>query len=106
RVASAEPATAPADFRTPPGRPWPRSTTWTSARSLTICWQYGPASMTSSFTRLLHLGNVVVDVVLSVPALPERGGDVLATPTQTAAGGGVHRVAAAGAGGGRPRRGG
>src|SRR5262249_57735383 len=96
RVASAEPATAPADFRTPPGRPWPRSTTWTSARSLTICWQYGPASMTSSFTRLLHLGNVVVDVVLSVPALPERGGDVLATRTQTAAGRRLHLAGPAG----------
>ena len=30
------------------------------------------------FGRLLHLGNVVVDVVLDVPALPDRGGDVLA----------------------------
>jgi sugar/nucleoside kinase (ribokinase family) len=51
--------------------------------------------MTSSFTRLLHLGNVVVDVVLSVPALPEPGGDVLATGTQTAAGGGFNVMAAA-----------
>jgi len=51
--------------------------------------------MTSSFTRLLHLGNVVVDVVLSVPALPEPGGDVLATGAQTAAGGGFNVMAAA-----------
>jgi sugar/nucleoside kinase (ribokinase family) len=51
--------------------------------------------MTSSFTRLLHLGNVVVDVVLHVPALPEPGGDVLATRTQTAAGGGFNVMAAA-----------
>lgn len=29
--------------------------------------------------RLLHLGNVMMDLVLAVPALPERGGDVLAT---------------------------
>ena len=51
--------------------------------------------MTSSFTRLLHLGNVVVDVVLSVPVLPEPGGDVLATRAQTAAGGGFNVMAAA-----------
>jgi len=51
--------------------------------------------MTSSFTRLLHLGNVVVDVVLSVPALPEPGGDVLATRAETAAGGGFNVMAAA-----------
>jgi sugar/nucleoside kinase (ribokinase family) len=51
--------------------------------------------MASSFTRLLHLGNVVVDVVLSVPALPEPGGDVLATRAQTAAGGGFNVMAAA-----------
>jgi len=47
------------------------------------------------FDRLLHLGNVVVDVVLTVPALPERGGDVLATSTQTAAGGGFNVMSAA-----------
>jgi sugar/nucleoside kinase (ribokinase family) len=51
--------------------------------------------MTDPFTRLLHLGNVVVDVVLSVPALPEPGGDVLATGAQTAAGGGFNVMAAA-----------
>ena len=51
--------------------------------------------MTSPFGRLLHLGNVVVDVVLTVPALPEPGGDVLATSTQTAAGGGFNVMAAA-----------
>jgi sugar/nucleoside kinase (ribokinase family) len=45
--------------------------------------------------RLLHLGNVVVDVVLSVPALPERGGDVLASATEVAAGGGFNVMAAA-----------
>ncbi|MFF1631298.1 sugar kinase, partial [Streptomyces sp. NPDC058272] len=32
--------------------------------------------------RLLHLGNVMMDLVLAVPALPERGGDVLATDTR------------------------
>ena len=51
--------------------------------------------MTRPFTRLLHLGNVVVDVVLDVPALPEPGGDVLATRAQTAAGGGFNVMAAA-----------
>jgi sugar/nucleoside kinase (ribokinase family) len=51
--------------------------------------------MASPFTRLLHLGNVVVDVVLDVPALPEAGGDVLATGSQTAAGGGFNVMAAA-----------
>ena len=51
--------------------------------------------MTRPFTRLLHLGNVVVDVVLDVPALPEPGGDVFATGSQTAAGGGFNVMAAA-----------
>jgi sugar/nucleoside kinase (ribokinase family) len=51
--------------------------------------------MTRPYTRLLHLGNVVVDVVLNVPALPEPGGDVFATGAQTAAGGGFNVMAAA-----------
>jgi sugar/nucleoside kinase (ribokinase family) len=51
--------------------------------------------VTGPFTRLLHLGNVVVDVVLSVPALPEPGGDVLAGSTDIAAGGGFNVMAAA-----------
>lgn len=51
--------------------------------------------MSAPFDRLLHLGNVVVDVVLAVPALPEPGGDVLATSTETAAGGGFNVMAAA-----------
>jgi len=51
--------------------------------------------MTRPFTRLLHLGNVVVDVVLNVPALPEPGGDVFATGVQTTAGGGFNVMAAA-----------
>ncbi|HWG24142.1 PfkB family carbohydrate kinase [Actinospica sp.] len=45
--------------------------------------------------RLLHTGNAVVDVVLEVPGLPERGGDVLATGTSTTAGGGFNVMAAA-----------
>ena len=54
-----------------------------------------PAAAPGRFGRLLHLGNVVVDVVLTVPALPERGGDVLASQTRTAAGGGFNVLAAA-----------
>jgi sugar/nucleoside kinase (ribokinase family) len=46
-------------------------------------------------TRLLHLGTVVVDIVLDVPALPDRGGDVLATATMMSAGGGFNVLAAA-----------
>ncbi|WP_406327792.1 PfkB family carbohydrate kinase [Streptomyces sp. NBC_00203] len=45
--------------------------------------------------RLLHLGNVMMDLVLAVPALPERGGDVLATDTRSAPGGGFNVMAAA-----------
>lgn len=45
--------------------------------------------------RLLHLGNVVIDVVLNVPALPERGSDVLADATATTPGGGFNVMAAA-----------
>jgi sugar/nucleoside kinase (ribokinase family) len=51
--------------------------------------------MTPRFSRLLHLGNVVVDIVLDVPALPERGGDVLATRTDLTPGGGFNVMAAA-----------
>jgi sugar/nucleoside kinase (ribokinase family) len=45
--------------------------------------------------RLLHLGNVVVDIVLTVPVLPERGGDVLASRAAAMAGGGFNVMAAA-----------
>jgi sugar/nucleoside kinase (ribokinase family) len=47
------------------------------------------------FDRLLHLGNVVVDVVLTVPDLPERGGDVLAAATGVTPGGGFNVIVAA-----------
>jgi sugar/nucleoside kinase (ribokinase family) len=46
-------------------------------------------------TRLLHLGNVVVDLVLNVPALPERGADVLAAASAVSPGGGFNVLAAA-----------
>ena len=45
--------------------------------------------------RLLHTGNAVIDVVLEVPDLPERGGDVLATRTSVTPGGGFNVMAAA-----------
>ncbi|MFI6542272.1 PfkB family carbohydrate kinase [Streptomyces prunicolor] len=45
--------------------------------------------------RLWHLGNIVVDLVLEIPALPERGGDVLATRTERTPGGGFNVMAAA-----------
>lgn len=45
--------------------------------------------------RLVVVGSVVVDVVLSVPHLPERGGDVLATRAALQAGGGFNVLAAA-----------
>jgi sugar/nucleoside kinase (ribokinase family) len=51
--------------------------------------------MKPRFERLLHLGNVVVDIVLDVPALPERGGDVLATGAGMTPGGGFNVMVAA-----------
>ena len=49
------------------------------------------------FDRLLHLGNVVVDVVLDVAGLPERGSDVLASSGEVTPGGGFNVMAAAAA---------
>jgi sugar/nucleoside kinase (ribokinase family) len=45
--------------------------------------------------RLLHTGNLVIDLVMTVPALPELGGDVLATSTEATPGGGFNVMAAA-----------
>jgi sugar/nucleoside kinase (ribokinase family) len=45
--------------------------------------------------RFVLLGSVLVDVVLYVPALPPRGGDVLATDSLLATGGGFNAMAAA-----------
>jgi sugar/nucleoside kinase (ribokinase family) len=45
--------------------------------------------------RLIHLGNVVVDLVLTVSDLPHRGGDVIASSTTTTPGGGFNVMAAA-----------
>ena len=45
--------------------------------------------------RLLHTGNLVIDLVMTVPAVPEVGGDVLATSTEATPGGGFNVMAAA-----------
>lgn len=45
--------------------------------------------------RLLSAGEVVVDLVLSVPSLPSRGGDVVATAVATVTGGAFNVMAAA-----------
>ncbi|WBQ06275.1 PfkB family carbohydrate kinase [Kribbella sp. CA-293567] len=45
--------------------------------------------------RLLHLGNVVIDLVLTVDELPPRGGDAFASSTTATTGGGFNVMAAA-----------
>ncbi|HEX9064915.1 MAG TPA: PfkB family carbohydrate kinase [Streptosporangiaceae bacterium] len=45
--------------------------------------------------RLLYVGNVVVDLVLDVPGLPDRGGDMFANRTRALTGGGFNVMAAA-----------
>jgi sugar/nucleoside kinase (ribokinase family) len=45
--------------------------------------------------RLVSLGNVIIDIVAEVPALPERGGDVLASGVGLDVGGGFNLMAAA-----------
>src|SRR5258708_26188263 len=57
--------------------------------------QAPPAGVPVRFDRLLHLGNVVVDVVGSVPGLPERGGGGMASQAEATAGGGFNVMAAA-----------
>jgi sugar/nucleoside kinase (ribokinase family) len=46
-------------------------------------------------TRLVSLGNVIIDIVAEVAALPERGGDVLASRAALEVGGGFNLMAAA-----------
>jgi sugar/nucleoside kinase (ribokinase family) len=46
-------------------------------------------------TRLVFAGEAIVDVLMWVPALPERGGDVLAESAQIQVGGGLNVMAAA-----------
>ena len=45
--------------------------------------------------RLIFAGEAIVDVLLRVPALPERGGDVLASSAEVTVGGGFNVMAAA-----------
>jgi sugar/nucleoside kinase (ribokinase family) len=45
--------------------------------------------------RLVLVGNIIADLVLDIPALPERGGDVLATRTELTVGGGFNTLVAA-----------
>ncbi|WP_103347919.1 PfkB family carbohydrate kinase [Amycolatopsis sp. CA-128772] len=51
--------------------------------------------------RLVHTGQVVVDLVMAVPALPPAGGDVLASSTKLLPGGGFNVMAAAARSGAR-----
>ena len=44
---------------------------------------------------LVLAGEAIVDIVMRVPRLPERGGDVLATGSTVTAGGGFNVMAAA-----------
>ncbi|GAB3581361.1 PfkB family carbohydrate kinase [Amycolatopsis endophytica] len=46
-------------------------------------------------SRLVHTGQVIVDLVLQVPGLPERGGDLLASGMALTPGGGFNVMAAA-----------
>ena len=45
--------------------------------------------------RLVFAGQAIVDIVLRVPALPERGGDMIATSAEITTGGGFNVMAAA-----------
>ena len=51
--------------------------------------------MTDVFSRLISVGNVVVDILATVPSLPAPGGDVIATGSGLAAGGSFNVLAAA-----------
>ncbi|PDQ35965.1 MAG: hypothetical protein B5766_02125 [Candidatus Lumbricidophila eiseniae] len=44
--------------------------------------------------RVVSLGSILIDLAVDVPALPHRGGDMLATGTRTEVGGGFNLVAA------------
>ncbi|MFI0816053.1 PfkB family carbohydrate kinase [Streptomyces sp. NPDC021098] len=46
-------------------------------------------------SRMVLCGNAIVDLVMRVPALPERGGDVVSTDTTFVTGGGFNVLAAA-----------
>ena len=38
-------------------------------------------------TRLLSVGSIIADISINVPALPQRGGDVIGSPARVSAGG-------------------
>lgn len=52
-------------------------------------------STTAASPRLVLAGNVIADLVIEVPALPERGGDVIGSRTELYAGGGFNALTAA-----------
>jgi sugar/nucleoside kinase (ribokinase family) len=51
--------------------------------------------MSAAIRRLVFAGEAIVDLVMRVPALPERGGDTLAASSAVSAGGGFNVMAAA-----------
>ncbi|MCO5971596.1 PfkB family carbohydrate kinase [Actinoallomurus soli] len=51
--------------------------------------------MSARIERLVHVGNVLIDLVMNIPALPRAGGDVLATSSQVTPGGGYNVMVAA-----------
>lgn len=51
--------------------------------------------MTTRPRRLVHVGNVIVDIVMQVPSLPTAGGDVLSSKSQITPGGGFNVMTAA-----------
>lgn len=51
--------------------------------------------MINSAPRLFYVGNAVVDLVVTIPHLPPRGGDIIASSTTFAVGGGFNVMAAA-----------
>jgi sugar/nucleoside kinase (ribokinase family) len=55
----------------------------------------GPTSPQPQIRRLVLAGEAIVDVLMRVPSLPERGGDLLASSSEIAVGGGFNIMAAA-----------
>ncbi|MBN3729119.1 sugar kinase, partial [Burkholderia sp. Ac-20379] len=51
--------------------------------------------MTAAVPRLIHTGQVLVDLIMRVGALPAPGGDVLASEARFEVGGGFNVLAAA-----------
>jgi len=54
-----------------------------------------PPGSTAQFRRLLFAGEAFVDLMMWVPSLPERGGDLVASSSGVAVGGGFNVMAAA-----------